>query len=225
MINKIICLGDSITKGKVWRENEKRPFITQNSYPLILKKILSMDVLNSGVCDITSRQMLERIGSDISFEKDSAVVIEIGGNDCNPNWKQVKKDPYGHHNAAVPIEEFKSNLFKIIEGVKKFGALPVLTTLPPLDGDRYYNLLKRVFGDGIKGWIDRNGSIFKWQESYSDVIKYIAKITGTFLIDTRKAFMDLDDYRKLMSCDGIHPNEDGYTLIADTCSKGLKLLF
>lgn len=224
MINKIICLGDSITKGKVWKENERRPFITTNSYPDILKKILNIDVLNNGECDITSRQMLQRIGSDISLEKGSTVIIEIGGNDCNPNWREIKKNPDGQYDGAVPLEDFKSNLLKIISAVKEHGATPVLTTLPPLDAEKYYNLLKKVFGEGIKGWIDRGGGIFKWQESYSDAIKYIAKMTGIYLIDTRKSFLDSGNYKKFISFDGIHPNEDGYSLIADTCSKGLRLM-
>lgn len=225
MVNKIICLGDSITKGKVWKENERRPYITQNSYPLILKKLLDVDVLNDGICDITSEEVLRRLGVDIYIEKESVVIIEIGGNDCNLNWREIKKDPDGFHDAIIPLKNFEANLTRILDIVRESGATPVLTTLPPLDGDRYYNLLKRVFGEGIKRWIDRNGGIYRWQERYSDTIKQIANATGTYLIDTRKSFLDTEDYRKLISLDGIHPTEDGYSLIADTCSRGIKGMY
>lgn len=224
MLNRIICIGDSITKGKVWRENERRPCITDNSYPQILGSLIKMDVMNEGICDLTSEQMLEHLNRDIRIEEGSTVIIEVGGNDCNPKWREIKKDPYGFHDACVPINRFKENLTKIIAMVKDAGAKPILSTLPPLDAEKYYNLLKRVFGEGIKIWIDKNGGIYKWQERFSDMVKVIADMTGTYLIDVRKSFLDTGEYKKYISFDGVHPNEDGYSLIADTCSKDLKLL-
>ena len=222
MVNKIICIGDSITKGKVWNENDRRPYITEKSYPFILKNLLNIDVFNDGVCDITSDQMLHNIGSDLSFDKGSLVIVEIGGNDCNLNWRNIKKNPLGEHDAIIPLERFKANLFKIIESIKGYGAFPVLSTLPPLDGEKYYNLLKKVFGDNIKLWIDRRGGIYSWQESYSNAVKDIAAKTSTYIIDIRKSFLDSVDYKKFISFDGIHPNEDGYSLIANTFCEGLK---
>lgn len=224
MISKIVCLGDSITKGKVWKENERRPYITQNSYPLLLNRMLGVDVLNDGICDITSGQVLQHIRSDISLDSGSVVIIEIGGNDCNPNWREIKKDPDGEHDAIVPLSGFKENLTRIIDIIKGYDSLPVLSTLPPLDGDKYYNLLKRVFGEEIKRWIDRNGGIYRWQERYSDLVKDTARNYGIELIDIRKAFLDTGDYRRYIGLDGIHPNEEGYSLIAKTCCSALKCI-
>ena len=222
MVNKIICLGDSITKGKVWNENERRPYITENSYPSLLKNMLNLDVENIGICDITSEMMLQHVeNNDIKFEKDSAVIIEIGGNDCNPNWREIKKDPDGEHCPAISLENFKCNLMKIIGTVKDYGAIPILSTLPPLDPERYFNLLRKIFGDGIKRWIDKNGGIFKWQERYSDVVNSIAGLQNVRLIDVRNAFLNTENYKKYMSLDGVHPNEQGYLLIAKTCCRCL----
>jgi lysophospholipase L1-like esterase len=220
--NRVICLGDSITKGKVWKETERHSYITENSYPQLLKMMLGIDVLNEGICDITSVQMLRHLENDIVIEKGSIAIIEIGGNDCNPNWREVKKDPYGEHEGVVPAGEFRNNLLKIIGMVKASEALPVLCTLPPLDADKFFNLLKRCFGMDIKLWIDRNGGIYKWQERYSDIVREIAEKEGIDLIDIRQAFLDTGDYKKHIGVDGIHPLEDGYSLIAETCCKTLK---
>lgn len=221
MLDKIVCVGDSITKGKVWKDNERRPYITCNSYPSILKDLTGAEVLNDGMCDITSEQLLQRLGQDIMIESKSKVIVEVGGNDCNLNWREIKKDPYGEHEAAIPIEKFCDNVVKIIDMIKGFDAVPVLSTLPPLDGDKYYNLLKRVFGERIKIWIDSHGGIYKWQERYSDAIKDIGYRTGTFVVDIRKSFLDTGNYKKYMSLDGLHPTEDGYILMANTCSRCL----
>lgn len=225
MADKIICLGDSITKGKVWKETERHSYITENSYPLLLNKMLGVDVLNKGICDITSDEVLQHIGNDITFDSGSTVIIEIGGNDCNPNWRQVKKNPDGHHEGTVPIGRFKANLLKIINIVKGCGAFPILCTLPPLDAEKYFNLLKRFFGMAIKPWIDRNGGIYKWHERYSNIVKSTAAEEGIYLIDVRQAFLDTGDYKKLIGVDGIHPVEEGYSLIARTCYDALKGIF
>lgn len=220
-MEKIVCIGDSITKGKVWKDNERRPYITSNSYPSILKNLTGAEVLNDGVCDITSEQLLLSLGQDIIIENKNTVIVEVGGNDCNLNWREIKKDPYGNHEATVPLDRFCDNVVKIIDKIKSFGAIPLLVTLPPLDGDRYYNLLKRVFGEKIKIWIDSHGGIFKWQERYSDAIKDIGSATGTFVMDVRKSFLNTGDYKKYISFDGLHPNEKGYILMANTCSRCL----
>lgn len=221
MLEKIVCIGDSITKGKVWKENERRPYITCNSYPSILKNLTGAEVLNDGMCDITSEQLLQRLGQDIIVENKNMVIVEVGGNDCNLNWREIKKDPYGEHQAAIPLEKFCDNLGNIIGKIKSFGAVPVLSTLPPLDGDRYYNLLKRVFGEEIKIWIDSHCGIYKWQERYSDAIKEVGSAKGTSVMDIRKSFLDTGNYKKYMSLDGLHPNEEGYMLIASTCCRYL----
>jgi lysophospholipase L1-like esterase len=224
MLTKVVCLGDSITKGKVWNENERRPYITENSYPIILKKLMNVDVVNNGICDITSEEMLHNMSSKLNIDKGSLVIVEVGGNDCNFNWKEVKKNPDREHDAIIPLECFKNNLQKIIDIIYSYGAVPVLSTLPPLDDVRYYNLLKKIFGEGIKKWIDCTDGIFRWQERYSNMVKSVAESTGTFLIDVRKSFLDTQDYKKLISFDGLHPNEEGYMLIARTCLRELKFI-
>lgn len=221
MLEKIICIGDSITKGRVWNDNERRPYITSNSYPSILKNLTGAEVLNDGKCDITSEQLLTLLGQDITIESGSMVIVEVGGNDCNLNWREIRKDPYGEHEPAVPIGKFSDNVVKIIDKIKSFNAVPVLSTLPPLDGDKYYYLLKKLFGEKIKIWIDSHGGIFRWQERYSDAIKDIGSKTGTFVVDVRKSFLDTENYKKYISRDGLHPTEEGYMLMANTCSRYL----
>ena len=221
-MNKIICLGDSITKGKVWNEDERRPYITDNSYPGILKKLLNSDVENEGICDINTDVMLKHLGNEIKFDEGSSVIIEMGGNDCNPKWKEIKRDPDGIHDAIVPLGRFKENMVKIINIIKGYGAAPILSTLPPLDADRYFSLLRKVFGMDIKRWIDREGGIYKWQEKYSDAVGAIARKMSIPLIDIRSSFLNTADYKKYMSYDGVHPNEQGYTQIANECCRRIR---
>jgi lysophospholipase L1-like esterase len=225
MYDKIICIGDSITKGKVWREGERRPYISEMSYPEILKKLLGMNVYNEGICDITSEKVANMLDTDLSIEKGDIVIVEIGGNDCTPNWRQVKKNPIDPHYGAVSIDNFEKNLEKIVTRVKYLGGYPVLSTLPPLVAERYYNLLERVFGDGIKKWIDLNGGIYKWHERYSEAVKKVAKETDTYLVDVRNYFLELGDYKEYMSFDGLHPNEKGYNVIAEAFYKDLKPIY
>ena len=46
-----------------------------------------------------------------------------------------------------------------------------------------------------------------------NIIDYAIK-NDVKIADVRKLFLQQDDYRKLMCLDGIHPNQDGYDLMA-----------
>ena len=43
----------------------------------------------------------------------------------------------------------------------------------------------------------------------------IAQTANVKLIDIRSAFLQRRDYSRFLSDDGIHPNEEGYALIAE----------
>ena len=46
-----------------------------------------------------------------------------------------------------------------------------------------------------------------------NIVEYAIK-NDVKIADVRKLFLQQDDYRKLMCLDGIHPNQDGYDLLA-----------
>lgn len=220
----VACIGDSITKGRIW-ETGGRPKITRNSFPNLLERVFEkVRFVNAGVTNNTSYDVLTRLGTDVLTKKPAYVIVEVGGNDCNFDWAQVAAKPDETHAATVSIVEFRRNLGEIVARVRAVGATPILSTLPPLDAERYYAFLRRLYSDLIAKWICLNGGIFHWQERYSRAVAEVARELGTTLADVRARFLEMSDYRKLMSEDGLHPNEKGHLLMTTEYARVLAAL-
>jgi len=70
---KIICFGDSITFGYGAK--------TQESYPIVLSKMIQTPVINAGIDGDTTTEALRRFDSDVLERDPLLVIIEFGGND------------------------------------------------------------------------------------------------------------------------------------------------
>ena len=94
---KIICFGDSLTRGVSSIKGRMR--ILKKSYPTILQELFennkeidtknNIEVLNKGVFNDNSDLLLARLEKDVIMEKPVFVIIGIGGNDCNFQWEEV----------------------------------------------------------------------------------------------------------------------------------------
>ena len=69
----IICFGDSITFGYGAQ--------TQESYPVVLSKMIQIPVINAGIDGDTTTEALRRFDSDVLGRDPLLVIIEFGGND------------------------------------------------------------------------------------------------------------------------------------------------
>lgn len=210
----IVCFGDSITKGRIWRVGE-RPRNTPDSYPALLARLLpGAKVVNAGVTGATSAQLADRFATAVPQHEPDLVVLECGGNDCDFPWAAIAAAPEAEHAPNVGLQAFGDNLARLIEQVRALGAVPLLTTLPPLDPLRYYNCLRQAYSDAIAAYICRCGGIYHWQERYSQMAADVAKSAGTALAQVRGLFLAASERASLISHDGIHPSEAGYRLVA-----------
>ncbi len=219
---KIICFGDSLTRGVSFVKGRLR--ILKNNYPAYLQKFMSGDkrnseigqaeVVNKGVFNDNSDLLLARLEKDILHEKPTFVIIGIGGNDCDFPWKEVAAQPNEEHEPKVPLARFANNLKELISTLDSYGITPVLTTLPPLDPARYYQTISSRFGTEISQWICKVGGIASWHSKYNRTVKNIAEEMDVFLIDVRNAIKSRGQLKDLISDDGIHLTEKGYKIMA-----------
>jgi len=99
----IICFGNSITKGIGAKKDE--------TYPVVLEKILKREVINAGVSADTTSSALKRLERDVLNKTPFLVIIELGGNDF------LQK---------VPKKETLKNLEEIIIRIQEKGAVVAL---------------------------------------------------------------------------------------------------
>ena len=210
--------GDSILKGIQINPVNKKYYINNNIDLNMLSKKYAIQINNysSFGCTVTKgekvlKKMLEK---NIEFD---AIVMDYGGNDCDYNWKAISEDPKGKHFPNTPIDLFMETYCDIIDVLKKKGILPILTTLPPLEPQRFFDWFCRDLNKkNIIMWLGEIKNIYYHQEHYSKIIEKIALKKQVPLVDLRGAFLKLGNINALLCEDGTHPNTLGQKVIASS---------
>jgi len=175
---KIVAFGDSIIAGSALPPDEE-------NWTDILSEKYGAEIINAGIGGNTSYQGLLRIHDDVLIHNPDIVIINFGINDSMPTH------PYRQNE-----REFRFNMYEILRLVREAGAAPVLMTPNPIiEGDSEAYLYSRhdpeLFAQygGAQALIDK----------YIDIIRDIAKVTGTALADVNAAFADVDLYDLLIT--------------------------
>jgi lysophospholipase L1-like esterase len=221
---KIVCFGDSVTRGITCLRGRLR--ILKENYPSLLQTMLGdpgkIEVINKGVFNDNSDLLLERVEKDVLAVFPDLVLIEIGGNDCNFRWDEVAARPDDEHSTIVPLQRYLQNVQRLMQRIRNGGAFPVLLSILPLDPQRYYRSLVRVYGTSIAHWIALCGGIAHWHGLYNYELRQWAEKSGTPFLDVRTAFKKAGPLSLLLSEDGIHPTAEGYAAMAFAVRDGLR---
>ncbi|AZB41527.1 SGNH/GDSL hydrolase family protein [Bacillus sp. FJAT-42376] len=219
---KIICFGDSLTRGVTSVKGRLR--ITKKNYPYYLEECLKFDstVVNKGVFNDHSDSLLKRLQKDVLDENPDYVIIGIGGNDCNFNWKEVVLNPEMEHQPIVPAGRFTANMKTMIEKMIMAGITPIVMTLLPLDPVRYYQYLFRQYGSTIGHWISMKGGMEHWHGMYNERLLTLADEMHVAVADVRTALRQAGTLNELISGDGIHLTSAGYRVAGREISHLIK---
>jgi lysophospholipase L1-like esterase len=186
---KIICFGDSLTRGVSVVKGRMR--ILKENYPAFLQELFNQQeendvtVINKGVFNDNSDLMLSRLEKDVINEHPDYAIIEVGGNDCNFNWNEILEKPKEEHQA-------------------------IFATLPPLDPVRYFQTISNQYSPSIGNWIAKLGGIQHWHGMYNYHLIKLADELAVPKIDVRSAIKKAGNSINLISEDGIHLTAEGY---------------
>lgn len=225
-MKRVVCFGDSITKGESWFENWPKSKDVENCYPnLLARQFPNLEFVNKGIHKNTSRQALERFDKDALTLKPDFLIILLGSNDANINWMRFAIDNFKNPVPLVSLDEFRDNLLTLLDKSRQNAIFPILATLPPIALDVMFTRLLRLYGDKLKRHAEAvNGmeKMLQWHSSYSRVVEEVSKEKDIFLVDIRKDFLNQPNWKGLLSIDGIHPLPSGYKVIADSFYRVLK---
>lgn len=216
---KIICFGDSITRGVSFVKGRLR--IIKDNYPTFLEKLFSVNisediiVLNKGVFNDNSHLLLKRLEKDVLSEKPNYVLLNVGGNDCNFNWQEVADSPNSNHEPIVSVQQYMENIKQMVTKMKQSNITPILITLPPLDPVRYYKFIADKYGTTISHWISCCGGIEHWHSLYNLQLNKLIEQFNLPNIDARTALKKEGNATDFISDDGIHLNADGYRKMSE----------
>jgi len=221
MLEKTVNIGlfgDSILKGIQINPVNKKYYVNNNidveslskQYPIQIQNYSSFGCTVKKGSDLLKKRLEKNVECDV-------IVMDYGGNDCDYNWKAISENPKGNHSPNTPIELFSETYRGIIDTLKKKSILPILTTLPPLEPQRFFEWFCRDLNKkNILMWLGDINNIYFHQESYSKTIEKIALETQVPLIDLRGAFLNSGNIKSLLCEDGTHPNTSGQKIIASS---------
>jgi len=217
-MNQGICiLGDSIAKGVLFDAQRNRYAIAKENLGKQLIQVIGCSVTNLSKFGCTVTDGLARFEKQKDAIQDcKTVLMNFGGNDCDFFWKEISVAPDELHESKTPAGVFELTYLKLIDSVRKCGFTPVLLNLPPVDHTRYFTWISRELNaDGILKWLGGTSEfIYRWHEQYNVAVHKIAQTANVKLIDIRSAFLEKRDYCDYLSVDGIHPNEQGHSMIS-----------
>ncbi len=221
LLENIMIFGDSIMKGVVLSESDRRYRISSGLGIDTLAQSFGLNIANHSRFGCTLEKGLGVLQRTVERTPDcGAVILEYGGNDCDFDWAQVAAEPDKEHSPNTPLERFTELYAGAIEYLRSRGIVPVLTTLPPLCSERYLNWICRsgLDKESILGWLGDINAIYRYQERYSHAVEQLAERFGTALIDLRSSFLAERRLEDFYCADGIHPNENGQRLIQSAFS-------
>lgn len=216
---KLSAFGDSVLKGIVL-ENDKYKH-SNACFINIIKAELGADIENKGKFGSTvsvGRRTVEKNLESLKNTDSEYVFMEFGGNDCDFNWEEISENPDLPHKPQTDIREFFEVYTKMINTLKGMGKKPIILSLPPIDAKRYFDKIsKGQNADNILKWLSGNKQhITDWHEMYNLETFKIAIANKIPIIDITSKFLELNDYSRFLCDDGIHPNDKGHKIIAET---------
>jgi lysophospholipase L1-like esterase len=147
--------------------------------------------VNRGVSGQTTPQMLVRFRQDVLALEPKVVVILAGTNDIAGN------------TGPITLEETEANLASMVELARAHGIRVVLASLLPVHD--YTPMAQLSFPLRPPAKI---AALNAWLKAY-------AAANGAFYLDYAAAMTDASGLlRRELAVDGLHPNADGYAIMA-----------
>ncbi len=168
--NVLVAVGDSITVGV--------PFVAPDkTYPAQLQAMLGRTVINAGEGGARSYHGVQAIDTTLRRYKPGYVLIMYGANDVMER----------------SVDDIVGSLLKIARIAKENKAIPILSTVTPVDGPKIARKSRII-------WLNENILARATESGYlvADVAEELGW-DGRYLLD-----------------DGLHPSSAGMTVIAKT---------
>lgn len=216
---KVLIFGDSLARGVVWDESRSRYALSPRAAVKRVAEETGLQIVNRARMGMTAEGGLACMQADLDAGMTAeAVLIEFGGNDSDFDWRAISDNPHADHQPKTRIDTYEDDVRRMIELAGSHGMSAVLCTLPPIISESYFDFFSQggLNTDNILMWLGDKNKIYRFHERYSLVLGRLAREYGCRLLDLRSAFLEKWDAHPYYCRDGIHPNDLGQELIAET---------
>ena len=203
---KILCIGDSLTRGDYGSDPEGSANVQSKNYPHYLGKYLRCPVMNAGACGLTASEWYKKEASRVDFNGVTTIVIMLGTNGGLTDTLEADTTITENQTYNDYADTTTGNYCKIIEHCleRTGGKAQIFLVTPP--------------HVGIKRIAHRNAVI-----AAAPIIKKIAQKYNLKVIDVlnESGFSDYtqDVYQPI---DNLHFGELGYKKLATFIGSNIK---
>lgn len=208
----ITVFGDSIGKG-IFSDGGQYSVMQDSAVSLFEReygiKTDNRSAFGQSMKRLYTRGVFDRFLSCIDEGKENVVVIELGGNDSDFNWKEVAENPEKEHSSLTGVKEFSQIYGEVIKKMKARGVKIVTCTIVPISSERFFdNVIGKIADKSkvLEFFKGDMGTIHRHQEMFNNEILKNSYIFGSEVIDLRRRFLDTNEFENIMCLDGIHPN-------------------
>lgn len=190
----IVCLGDSITAGY--------PYSPKESWVSICREQLDINLINAGISNDTTADLLRRFGQDVVPHRPQAVLLLAGTNDA---WQ------------GIPLKVTEANFWHLVKNVREIDAQPIMGLMPP------------IINNKVENYYDMK-NVEQFNLSLHNIRKWIKDFAKRENIPTVDFYSYLcaagtDQGQELLFYDdGGHPNILGYKKIAENVAPQISQL-
>lgn len=215
-MNRVTVYGDSILKLVLMENGSYR---RDDRAEKQAEKEFNVQIENRSYFGSTAGKALARMRRDREKGKPFGdfCVIEFGGNDASYHWEEIAADPDGEHHPLAEPETFRNTLLKLADCAAESGAQPILTNLPPIDAEAYFNWLTRKMPSPLPllQFLGSPETLAERNRIYSALCEETAAERSLPLVDIRTPFERAGSVGKLMCADGVHPNTAGQNCLLE----------
>ncbi len=221
---RVVIWGDSLARGVVFDEERNRYRISPAAAVSYVAEKTGMDIKNRARMGMTAEAGLSAMRADLASGMEGDIAfLEFGGNDSDFDWRAVSEAPEAEHLPKTPLLTYENTMREMIELARSRNMRVVLCTLPPIISDRYFSFVARdgLNEGNILRWLGDKDKIYRYHERYSLSLARLARRYDARLLDLRAAFLEKWSPSPYFCKDGIHPNDKGQQLIAETVLRAL----
>ena len=155
--------GDSIIKGVTYNGQSYHLCQEHDFDALAAQGVTVENYAKMGATiDAGLKQLDRKLGA---CGGETTVLFCFGGNDCDYDWKAISEDPDGEHLPHTPSEQFIDRYCTAIRKAQSAGARVAMTSLPPLEQERYFSFITRgLSAENILHWLGDTDHLYRWQE-------------------------------------------------------------
>ena len=154
----LLIIGDSITLGATEVSGDKILSNTDNTYVRMLGELAPrLRVTVDAAIHRTTADVLPLLDGLVAQHNPDAVLLMVGGNDADLNWRRFVITNGRVVNSVVSLQRYTQNLRQIVTSLVSAGILPLLTDMPNHDLGMRGRYISQLCGKDIMPMLHRCG--------------------------------------------------------------------